>query len=306
MEYYSSPDKITRQYFDSLLLKPRYIDSELPNTEMSLFGHTFSTPIMTAALSHLGSMGRRSADFIEHPAVDGMIVYAEAAAKSNALHWVGMGSDEELEAITATGAKTVKIVKPHADNKEVFRKIEHAMNAGCIAVGMDIDHAFNGNGGYDCIFGQEMRPKSCKEIASFVEAAHVPFIIKGVLNIEDALKCADAGCKAIVLSHHHGMMPYMVAPLMVIEEIQNALKERGHDMTLFVDCGIISGMDAYKCLALGAKAVSVGRHLMPFIKNGADAVSARIDEMTKELSSVMARTGVRSLESMDSSVIYKY
>lgn len=75
-----------------------------------------------------------------------MIIYAEAAAKANAVHWVGMGDDKELEEITATGASTIKIIKPHADNKEVFRKIEHAVKAGCFAVGMDIDHAYDDSG----------------------------------------------------------------------------------------------------------------------------------------------------------------
>ena len=72
-----------------------------------------------------------------------------------------------------------------------------------------------------------------------------------------------------------------------------------------VDCGIVSGMDAYKCLALGAKAVSVGRHLMPLLKQGPDAVANRINEMTAELATVMARTGVRTLDAMDASVIHR-
>lgn len=158
MQYHSSPDKLTRDFLDSLLLESRYIDADIATTEVELFGCKFATPIMTAALSHLGSRGRKSADFIEHPALNGMIVYAEAAARSNTLHWVGMGDDRELEDIVATGAKTVKVVKPLADNAEVLREIRHAVETGCVAVSMDIDHAFNGTGGYDCIFGQEMRP----------------------------------------------------------------------------------------------------------------------------------------------------
>ena len=74
---------------------------------------------------------------------------------------------------------------------------------------------------------------------------------------------------------------------------------------MFVDCGIESGMDAYKCLALGATAVSVGRHLMPLLKNGVEAVSQRIDEMTAELAGVMARTGVSDLDHMDPTVIHR-
>ena len=300
--YQSHSDKITRDFFDSLLLESRYLDSDLATTDLELFGQHFSTPIMTAALSHLGGKGKKSADFIEEKAESGMIVYAEAAAKSNTLHWVGMGDDQELEDIVATGAKTVKVIKPHADNKEVFRKMEHAVRVGCVAVGMDIDHAFSGNGGYDNIFGQEMRPKSMAEIAEFVQAAGVPFVVKGVLSVRDAVKCAKAGCAGIVVSHHHNMMEYSVPPLLVLEDI---LKAVGKDMDVFVDCGVVSGMDAYKCLALGAKAVSVGRHLMPLLRKGSDVVSARINEMTTELSVVMARTGVRDLSKMDPTIIHK-
>lgn len=290
MTYSSNPDVITRDYFDSLLLETRYIDSDIPSTRMTLFGEEFDTPIMTAALSHL------------HNPADGMAVYAKGAALAGAAHWVGMGSDEELEGVLATGARSIKIIKPHADNREVFRKIEHAVSAGCFAVGMDTDHAFNSDGGYDDVFGLPMRPKSASELAEFVQAARVPFIVKGVLSPRDAEKCVKAGCAGLVVSHHHGMVQFSVPPLMVLPEIVSAV---GGEIPVFVDCGIISGMDAYKCLALGAKAVSVGRHLMPLLKDGADAVAARILEMTAELAGIMARTGVKSLDEMDPTVIHR-
>lgn len=291
MELSSNPDKITRDYFDSLLLETRYLDSVIPSTEMELFGERFSSPIMTAALSHLGNT-----------APDGMTVYAKAAAMCNAVHWVGMGDDIELESIVATGARTIKIIKPHADNREVQRKIEHAVKIGCFAVGMDIDHAFNSEGGYDNVFGLPMKAKTTEEITEFVAMAGIPFIVKGVLSPFDAEKCMRAGCAGIVVSHHHGMMPYSVAPLMVLPEIINAV---GNQIPVFVDCGIISGMDAYKCLALGAKAVSVGRHLMPLLKDGSEAVASRMKAMNAELAGVMARTGVANLNTMDSTVIHR-
>ena len=290
MTYSSNPDVITRDYFDSLLLETRYIDSDIPSTRMTLFGEEFDTPIMTAALSHL------------HNPADGMAVYAKGAALAGAAHWVGMGSDEELEGVLATEARSIKIIKPHADNREVFRKIEHAVSAGCFAVGMDTDHAFNSDGGYDDVFGLPMRPKSASELAEFVQAARVPFIVKGVLSPRDAEKCVKAGCAGLVVSHHHGMVQYSVPPLMVLPEIVSAV---GGEIPVFVDCGIISGMDAYKCLALGAKAVSVGRHLMPLLKDGPEAVAARISEMTAELAGIMARTGVKSLDEMDPTVIHR-
>ncbi|MCQ2592962.1 MAG: alpha-hydroxy-acid oxidizing protein [Treponema sp.] len=291
MENLSNSDIITREYFNSLLLETRYIDSSIPSTKMELFGKTFYTPIMTAALSHLGNT-----------AENGMIVYAQAAKLSNAVHWVGMGEDRELEEIIATGAATIKIIKPHQDNKEVFRKIEHAVKAGCFAVGMDVDHSFNGQGGYDNVLGLPMKAKTTEELKSFVQAAGIPFIVKGVQSVQDAQKCAEAGCAGIVISHHHNMMPFSVPPLFILPDI---LKAVGDKMEIFVDCCIESGMDTYKALALGAKAVSVGRHLMPILKNGPQAVSDRINQMNGELASIMARTGVTSLDKMDKTVIHK-
>ena len=291
MQLTSNSDKITRDFFDSLLIETRYLDAVLPSTEMTLFGETFRTPIMTAALSHLHNTTQ-----------NGMTVYAQAAALSGAVHWVGMGSEEELEEIVATGARTIKIIKPHADNSEVLRKIEHAVKVGCIAVGMDIDHAFNSQGGYDEVFGLPMKAKTTDELADFVKTAGVPFIVKGVLSPRDAEKCLKAGCAGLVVSHHHGMVQYAVPPLKALPDILSAT---GRSVPVFVDCGIESGMDAYKCLALGAKAVSVGRHLMPLLKNGADAVAGRIDEMTAELAGVMARTGVSRLDKMDSTIIHR-
>ena len=291
MQLTSNSDKITRDYFDSLLVETRYLDAVIPTTEMTLFGETFRTPIMTAALSHL-----------HNTAQNGMTVYARAAALSGAVHWVGMGSEKELEDIVATGAHTIKIIKPHADNRVVLRKIEHVVKVGCMAVGMDIDHAFNGKGGYDEVFGLPMKAKTTEELKDFVEAAGVPFIVKGVLSAKDADKCLKAGCAGFVVSHHHGMIQYAVPPLMVLEEI---ISVTGGEVPVFVDCGIESGMDAYKCLALGAKAVSVGRHLMPLLKDGAEAVAGGIEEMTAELAGVMSRTGVSALDKMDATVIHR-
>lgn len=283
-------NQITREYFDSLLLETRYLDSELPDTRMQLWGETFATPIMTAALSHLGNVCE-----------NGMVKLAEAAKAAGAVYWCGMGDEAELEAITATGARTVKIIKPYEHNEDIFRKIEHAVKAGVFAVGMDIDHSFNGSGGYDCVLGCQMKAKSTQEIKEFVDAASVPFIVKGVLSVQDAQKCVEAGVSGIVVSHHHGIMNYSIPPLLVLEKIVEAVDGR---MKIFVDCSIESGMDAFKALALGADAVCVGRDLMGPLKDGSEAAAARILELNGQLASVMARTCTKTLDDMDASVIW--
>lgn len=287
-----SSEQITREYFDSLLIEMRHIDGKKPDTSFRLYGEQFATPIMTASLSHLE-------DFCDK----GMVKIAQGAKEAVAVNWVGMGETEELEEITATGAKTIKIIKPYADNRIIFDKIRHAEKCGCLAIGMDIDHAFNGSGNYDTIHGYEMGPKSLEEIREFVQASDCPFIIKGILSERDAYKCLQAGVKGIVVSHHHGIMEYAVPPLKALPSIMKVI---GGEIPVFADCGIASGMDAFKALALGTAAVCVGRALMePLKENGAEGVKNSLLRITDELKGIMARTGCYDLAHMDASVIHQ-
>lgn len=285
-------NQITREYFDSLLVEMRHLDGALPETGLELFGEQFRTPVMTAALSHLGNVRE-----------NGMVQMAEGARLAGAVSWAGMGDEKELEDITTTGARTIKIIKPYVDNDYILQRIAHAEKCGVMAVGMDIDHAFSGKGKYDVVLGMEMRPKSLEEMKEFVKATKLPFVVKGVLSVKDAEKCLEAGVKGIVVSHHHGIIDYAVPPLMILPEIVRVVQKQ---IPVFVDCGIESGSDVFKALALGADAVCVGRALMGALQvNGAEGVQEKIASLTEELAGIMARTGASDLSQIDPSVIWK-
>ena len=291
----SSSKEITRAYFDSLLLEMRLMDAKVPVTDFELYGRKFKTPIRTAALSHIGTFNP------DMPS--GMVQYAQAAQMAGAVHWIGMGSDEEFEAVMATGADTIRIVKPYAEEEKIFSMIKCAEKNGALAVGMDIDHMFGMEGDRDICMGETMEVKSSEDLKRYIETTSLPFIIKGVLSVQDAIKCAQIGAKGIVVSHHGGRLSYAVPPLYVLPEIVKAV---GDKMPVFVDCGICSGMDAYKALALGATAVSVGTHLIPYIRQGGQqAVAERIEEMTAQLKGAMAYTGVASVKEFDSTVLHR-
>lgn len=283
-------NQITREYFEKILLEMRLIDSTIPSTSFTLFGRTFATPVMTAALSHLNNTH-----------AEGMVELARGAMAADAVMWAGMGDKKELENILSTGASTIKIVKPYEDNRVIIDRLHHAEEFGAFAVGMDIDHAFNCQGGYDIVFDQPMRPKSSDEIKSFVKATKLPFIVKGVLSVQDAIKCLNAEVSGIVVSHHHGIMNYALPPLMILPEI---LKAINGSIPVFVDCNIESGMDVFKALALGASACSIGRGLMePLKKDGAAGVSQAICQITHELAHAMAMTCSPDINSIDRSVL---
>ncbi len=287
-------NEITRAAFDRILMKTRYIDSELPDTSFRLWGHTFSTPIATAALSHLDGLRPH-----------GTRELALGAKEANAVNFMGMESRPgELADVMEAGAATVRFIKPHAKDEDVLSRVAEAKRLGVFAMGMDIDHAYNGSGGYDVVEGLPMKPKTAAQLKAYIDAAEgVPFVIKGVLSAFDAEKCMEIGASAIVVSHHHGIMPYSVPPILVLPEI---LSVTAGKIPVFLDCGIASGADVYKALALGADAVCVGRDLMPPLKEkGAEGVADRICALTGELATLMARTGFHTLDELDDSCLVR-
>lgn len=287
-------NEITREFFDRILLEMRHIGSEKADTKCRLFGvngATFDTPVCTAALSHMNNQCE-----------DGMAKMAMGAKMAGALCFSGMGEREEIFDMCATGAKVIKIIKPHERNETVFAKIREAEAAGAFGVGMDIDHAFKADGDYDVVCGLPMKPKSFEEMKSFVQSTNLPFVVKGVLSVQDAKLAVEMGAAGIIVSHHHGIMGSCVPPLMILPEIVQAV---GGKLTIFVDCGIESGMDAFKALALGADAVCVGRAIMPPLReNGEQGVADKLVSITKELKGVMSRTGFAKIEDIDDSVIW--
>lgn len=291
----SDANEITARYMDSLLIKESLIDSVVADTSIEFFGETFSSPVMTPAFSHLKEFGGRE--------LTGLEEYSIAAKNLNILNFVGMMENDMFKRIADTGAKTVRIVKPYADNEKVRDQMKFAEDCGAFGIGMDIDHIF-GNDGLDVVIGEQMAVQTSDMIRSYIESTKLPFVIKGVLSEDEAVKCADLGAKAIIVSHHHGRLPYAVPPMMVLPSIKKALE--GRDVKIIVDCGIASGSDVYKCLALGADAAAVGRSMLPSLEEGGvEGVSKFIKGVNDELRFVMSCTGFSHVADIDNRCIVK-
>jgi isopentenyl diphosphate isomerase/L-lactate dehydrogenase-like FMN-dependent dehydrogenase len=295
MDYIRESDAnvITKKYLDSILIEPRYIDSKVADTKTEFFGEVFDSPVMTPAFSHLKNYNNRP--------LTGLEEYSIAAKECNILNFVGMMENDQFEKIVRTGAKTVRIVKPYKDNGKVKDQFAFAKEVGAFGIGMDIDHIF-GEKGYDVVVGEDMTFQTTEMLAGYVQAYDLPFVVKGVLSVADALKCKEIGAKAIIISHHHGRIPYAVPPLMALPKIKEALKDT--DIKIIVDCSIDSGADVFKALALGADAAAVGRSMMPSLeKDGTEGVKEFIGKVTSDLKYLMSSTGFDSVSKIDSSVL---
>ena len=285
-------NRIAREYIDSLRIETRYMDAVHPDTSFRLYGAKFASPIMTAALSHL--------DHFMFPGAANAL--AIGAAMADAALWYGMADEEEIARLAAVGAKMIEIIKPYADRDLIYKKIAHAEKAGLLAVGVDIDHPFSGDGGADVVDGREMAPLRTVELEQIVRATPLPVIVKGVLSRRDAERSLGAGARGLVLSHHNNRIEYAVPPLAMLPEIAAI----AGDVPLFVDCEIRTGMDAFKALALGATGVCIGRPLMTAIKESG-ACGAR-DYLTKardELAKAMACTGCSDLKHIDPTIVHR-
>ena len=296
MEYSRESDAniITQKYMDSILIEEKIIDSVVASTEIEFLGETFRSPVMMPAFSHLKNYNGRE--------LTGLEEYSIAAKNANILNFCGMMENDMFVKIVATGAKTIRIVKPYADNGKVRDQMQYAESIGAFGIGMDIDHIF-GETGVDICVGEKMAVQTADMLRSYVESTNLPFVVKGVLSVRDALVCADIGAKAIIVSHHHGRMPYAVPPMMVLPEIREALE--GKDVKIIVDCGIESGADVYKAIALGADAAAVGRSMLPYLeKDGAAGVEAYLTKVQNELRYIMSNTGFAKVSDIDDSALW--
>lgn len=290
----SDANEITEKYMDSILIEERLIDSVVADISTTFLGERFDMPVMTPAFSHLKNYAGR-----EH---NGLEEYSMAAKECNILNFCGMMENDQFQKLIDTGAKTVRIVKPYADNAKVKDQMQFAESIGAFGIGMDIDHIF-GENGLDVVVGEKMAEQTSEMLYSYVELTKLPFIVKGVLSVSDAIKCADIGAKAIIVSHHHGRLPYAVPPMLILPEIKKALK--GRRVEIIVDCGIASGADVFKALALGADACAVGRSMLPALeKDGTAGVTEFIEKIGNELRYIMSFTGFAKVKNIDDSVLH--
>lgn len=289
----SDANEITERYMDSILIEERLIDSVKADLKTTILGQSFDTPVITPAFSHLKNYNGRE--------LTGLEEYSIAAKECNALNFCGMMENDQFQKIINTGAKTIRIVKPYADNEKVRDQFKFAEDAGAFGIGMDIDHIF-GTTGYDIVVGEEMTAQTSDMLRSYIESTKLPFVVKGVLSVADAVKCADIGAKAIIVSHHHGRLPYAVPPMMILPDIKKALA--GRNVEIMLDCGIATGADVYKALALGANAVAVGRSMLPHLeKDGVTGVKNFFESLGNELRFIMSSTGFEKVSDIDDSAI---
>jgi 4-hydroxymandelate oxidase len=131
-------------------------------------------------------------------------------------------------------------------------------------------------------------------IAELTELTGLPVLVKGVLRGDEAARCVDAGAAGVVVSTHGGRQLDRVVPsAQALPEVVAAVGDR---VPVLVDGGLRSGLDVLTALALGARAVLLGRPVLWALASGGTAgVSELLDTLTDDLAHVMALAGAARL-----------
>jgi 4-hydroxymandelate oxidase len=129
-----------------------------------------------------------------------------------------------------------------------------------------------------------------------------PVLVKGVLRPEDAVACVDAGAAGVIVSNHGGrQLDRVLATAHALGPVAEAVGAR---VPVLVDGGIRDGADVLTALALGARAVLIGRPLLwALATGGADGVRDRLDLFREELAWSMAQAGLAAPEEVDATAI---
>merc|ERR1719238_260030 len=149
------------------------------------------------------------------------------------------------------------------------------------------------------------------------EITNKPIVVKGILRGDSAALCAAyKNVRGVVVSNHGGrQLDNCLAPLTALPDCVNAInkvnieraKKGWEPVEVYVDGGIDRGRDIFKAIALGAKAVMVGRPMIYGMAVGGELGVARTVEMLRdELKTVMQLAGAQSTEQIDRTFIVRH
>ena len=127
------------------------------------------------------------------------------------------------------------------------------------------------------------------------ERTKLPVLLKGILYPDDARQAVDAGMDGVIVSNHGGrQVDGAIATLDALPPIVQALDGR---IPVLMDSGVRGGADVFKALALGARAVCIGRpYVYGLALAGAEGVGEVIRNLLADFELTMGLAGCRSLE----------
>lgn len=293
-------------------LRPRVLrDVSAVSTATSVLGTPVASPVLVAPTAY---------HRLAHP--DGEAATARAAAATGTVMIVSTLATTSLEDVAAAAPDAPRWFQLYIfDDREVAGSLmDRAREAGYRAIVLTVDapilgyrpsdehnrfqlpdglemanlkrHLPSSDGsGLAALFRTIDKSLTFDDLGWIRERAGLPLVVKGIHRGDDAAACIDAGADAVVVSNHGGRQcDGAVSTAEVLDEVVTAVDGRAE---VYVDGGIRHGTDVVKALALGARAVLIGRPILwALATGGEDGVRDVLDELQAGVQRTLTLCGV--------------
>jgi isopentenyl diphosphate isomerase/L-lactate dehydrogenase-like FMN-dependent dehydrogenase len=309
-------------------LRPRVlVDVSRIDTATTLLGRRVDMPVLTAPCSF---------NTLAHP--EGECAVARATAAAGVIQIVSMTAAKSIEEIAAAapGPRWFQLICFR--DREIARDlVRRAEEANCSALCLTIDQPVQGRRERDIRNRFELPPDvtmrtlapyaadklsagSSAAMAKFVadmfdgsltwevlawlrSVTRLPIVVKGVLTAETARLALEHGAAGVIVSNHGGRQ--LDGAVSTCEALPEVVAAVGGRAEVLVDAGIRRGADVLRALALGARAVVIGRpYLWGLAVDGEAGVSRVLDMLHQELTVVMGLAGRPTVKDIDRTAIW--
>ncbi|MBI2872080.1 MAG: alpha-hydroxy-acid oxidizing protein [Chloroflexi bacterium] len=286
-----------RLAFDRIAFRPRVlVDVSKTDPSTTFLGHRLRIPVMLAPIGSLQVF-----------APEGGVAATKAAAEFGIVHVVSSSTEPTLEEIAA-GAEHPKVFQlyVHGDWAWVKDMVTRVKKAGYSALCLTVDVAHYSRRERPMVDRwvppSRRRPRDPAYLASLTwetmdrikELAGLPFMLKGVATAEDAALAVEHGVDVIWVSNHGGrQLDHGLGSMDMLPEIVDAAAGKAD---IVLDGGVQRGSDVLKAIALGAKAVAIGKlQGWGLAAAGVPGLVRVLEILEDELNCAMGLLGVRSM-----------
>ncbi len=300
------------------------VDVAERDVSTQVLGFDVSTPVLIAPTAY---------HQLAHP--DGELATARAAAEIGTIYTVSTLATQTLEHV-AEASTSPKFFQVYVHRDRAFTEalVRRAEEAGYDALVVTVDTPLLGRrlrderNGFELPEGMTManlpvegpaEPApgsmllshvaarhdasfSWKDLAWLRSLSHLPIVLKGIVRADDAIRAVEHGVSGIVVSNHGGRQ--LSSAPSTLEALPGVAEAVGDRCEVYVDGGIRWGEDVFKALALGARAVFVGRPILwGLAVNGQAGVADVLRLLTSELSRALALAGCPSISAIERGMV---
>ncbi len=287
-----------RAFHRYLFRQKIFHDVSEPDLSIELFGHSLPTPAITAPVGSFVLISKDAErEVAEGTERAGAMMLTSQAAKFDPKGWRN-----------AAKSPLVFMAYMNRGREEVSEYAKAAEDLGFAAVGITMDTVKPVKIGDEVpLSTKDGKPRkghksTPKDIEWMKQQVGLPVVVKGIMGADDARAAVNSGADALIVSNHGGrILDFNRSALEALPEVLAAVEGK---VPVLLDSGIRSGGDIVKALALGAKAVLIGRPIAWGVGAfGAAGVERVFAIFAEEMQRVLTMTGVARVRDVTPAIL---